>query len=312
MDKAPDAYRTISEVADELDLPQHVLRFWETRFAQIRPLKRGGGRRYYRPDDIDLLRGIRHLLYGQGYTIRGVQRIIKESGVKAIQALGRGEGLAAPAKPGGPDVVTIEEEARARHHESPRAGLTAGLRGLFAGPSPMPARAEPPLSEQMRSEPVHSDPVRSEPVLGWPQDEAAEAPLAAEPAAAGFDDRFEPEEDTRQTFGAGAEEEPQRAAPTVVARPAAPAAVASAAPDRGLPYGGAGRPGNGNGNGSAAAPAFPAEPASAGPDTGGLARGQTLRFAPAVLAPEDVRRLQAALYELTECRRRLDAVLDGA
>ena len=78
--KGPEAFRTISEVAEELDLPQHVLRFWETRFTQIRPMKRGGGRRYYRPDDVDLLRGIRHLLYGEGYTIRGVQRILKEQG----------------------------------------------------------------------------------------------------------------------------------------------------------------------------------------------------------------------------------------
>src|SRR5207302_8351986 len=87
VDKAPDAFRTISEVADDLDVPQHVLRFWESRFAQIRPMKRGGGRRYYRPDDIDLLRGIRHLLYGQGYTIRGVQRILREQGIKFVQAV---------------------------------------------------------------------------------------------------------------------------------------------------------------------------------------------------------------------------------
>ena len=85
--KAPDAFRTISEVADELDLPQHVLRFWESRFHEIRPMKRGGGRRYYRPDDIDLLRGIRHLLYGEGYTIRGVQRILREQGIKFVQAV---------------------------------------------------------------------------------------------------------------------------------------------------------------------------------------------------------------------------------
>jgi DNA-binding transcriptional MerR regulator len=87
LDKAPDAFRTISEVADELDIPQHVLRFWETRFVQIKPMKRSGGRRYYRPDDVDLLRGIRRLLYGEGYTIRGVQRILKEHGVKAVQGL---------------------------------------------------------------------------------------------------------------------------------------------------------------------------------------------------------------------------------
>jgi DNA-binding transcriptional MerR regulator len=87
LDKAPDAFRTISEVADELDIPQHVLRFWETRFVQIKPMKRSGGRRYYRPDDVDLLKGIRRLLYGEGYTIRGVQRILKEHGIKSVQRL---------------------------------------------------------------------------------------------------------------------------------------------------------------------------------------------------------------------------------
>jgi DNA-binding transcriptional MerR regulator len=84
MEKGADAFRTISEVAEELDLPQHVLRFWETRFTQIKPLKRGGGRRYYRPDDIDLLRAIRHLLYGEGYTIKGVQRLLKDLGARTV------------------------------------------------------------------------------------------------------------------------------------------------------------------------------------------------------------------------------------
>ena len=87
MDKSPDAFRTISEVADDLVIPQHVLRFWETRFTQIKPMKRSGGRRYYRPDDVDLLKGIRRLLYGEGYTIRGVQRILKEHGIKSVQGL---------------------------------------------------------------------------------------------------------------------------------------------------------------------------------------------------------------------------------
>src|SRR6187431_2710277 len=96
VDKAPDAFRTISEVADELDIPQHVLRFWESRFPQIKPMKRAGGRRYYRPEDVDLLRGIRHLLYGEGYTIRGVQRILREQGPKFVQAVWR-PGAAQPA-----------------------------------------------------------------------------------------------------------------------------------------------------------------------------------------------------------------------
>jgi DNA-binding transcriptional MerR regulator len=89
--KAPDAFRTISEVAEDLELPQHVLRFWETKFAQIKPMKRGGGRRYYRPDDIDLLRGIKHLLYDEGYTIRGLQRIFREQGNRFVSDVGRGE-----------------------------------------------------------------------------------------------------------------------------------------------------------------------------------------------------------------------------
>ena len=103
-DKSPGAFRTISEVAEDLDLPQHVLRFWETRFLQIKPLKRGGGRRYYRPDDVDLLKGIRHLLYGEGYTIKGVQRILKVEGVRFVQSVGRGEqSVAAPPPQSGPD-----------------------------------------------------------------------------------------------------------------------------------------------------------------------------------------------------------------
>ena len=82
--KSPEAFRTISEVSKDLALPQHVLRFWETKFSQIKPIKRGGGRRYYRPEDVDLLKGIKNLLYNDGYTIRGVQKVIKENGSKNI------------------------------------------------------------------------------------------------------------------------------------------------------------------------------------------------------------------------------------
>ena len=82
--KSPAAFRTISEVSKDLSLPQHVLRFWETKFAQIKPIKRGGGRRYYRPEDVDLLKGIKNLLYNDGYTIRGVQKVIRENGSKNI------------------------------------------------------------------------------------------------------------------------------------------------------------------------------------------------------------------------------------
>jgi DNA-binding transcriptional MerR regulator len=100
--KSPDAFRTISEVALELDVPQHVLRFWESRFIQIKPVKRAGGRRFYRPEDVDLLRGIRGLLYSDGFTIRGVQKVLKERGLRHVAGIGRG---VTPEPLGGPLVV---------------------------------------------------------------------------------------------------------------------------------------------------------------------------------------------------------------
>ena len=95
--KSPEAFRTISEVATDLDVPQHVLRFWEGRFTQIKPVKRAGGRRYYRPEDVDLLRGIRTLLYSEGFTIKGVQKILRDRGHRHVAELGRCEVLAPPA-----------------------------------------------------------------------------------------------------------------------------------------------------------------------------------------------------------------------
>jgi len=96
--KSAEAFRTISEVAVELDVPQHVLRFWESRFAQVKPVKRAGGRRYYRPDDIDLLKGIRALLYSDGFTIKGVQKVLKDRGLRHVAEIGRG-GVPAMAAP---------------------------------------------------------------------------------------------------------------------------------------------------------------------------------------------------------------------
>ena len=104
MAKSADAFRTISEVADDLDVPKHVLRFWELRFPKIKPMKRGGGRRYYRPADIDLLKGIRHLLHAEGYTIKGVQKILREQGVDGVKsAWVRSQAVAAPKPPLPPD-----------------------------------------------------------------------------------------------------------------------------------------------------------------------------------------------------------------
>jgi DNA-binding transcriptional MerR regulator len=149
--KAPGAFRTISEVADELDLPQHVLRFWESRFHEIKPMKCGGGRRYYRPDDIDLLRGIRHLLYGEGYTIRGVQRILREQGAKFVQVVWE-EG--APQPPHGVvegeefvDVVDATDEAPPQEERGIRGRLSALIgRDLGDRQDDAAARPEPPLT----------------------------------------------------------------------------------------------------------------------------------------------------------------------
>jgi DNA-binding transcriptional MerR regulator len=182
--KAPDAFRTISEVADDLDLPQHVLRFWETRFRDIKPMKRGGGRRYYRPDDVDLLRGIRHLLYGEGYTIRGVQRILREQGAKFVQAVWQ-EG--APQPPHG---VTEEEEqaeeaasaAEMLEEESGLRGRLSSLIGRDFGDraESAPERPEPPIeaAPMPRVEPADRATYAGGPPA--PQT-AAPAPAAAPP-----------------------------------------------------------------------------------------------------------------------------------
>ena len=96
VEKSPNAFRTISEVSDALEVPAHVLRFWESKFSQIKPVKRGGGRRYYRPTDLDLIRGIRDLLYSDGLTIKGVQKVLREKGVRHVMevgAAGDGDGV---------------------------------------------------------------------------------------------------------------------------------------------------------------------------------------------------------------------------
>ncbi len=273
MDKAPDAYRTISEVADDLDLPQHVLRFWETRFAQIRPLKRGGGRRYYRPEDIDLLKGIRHLLYGEGYTIRGVQRIIKESGIKAIQAIGRGEGAASLPKPKGPDIIEPSDQQGEGASPPPATGLRASLKGLFRGGAD-PVRPSPPLALESDAAvpPLGGDSYGHRPFAATRQEPLLDSPRS-EPVIA---DRI------REDVAAAA--------------PAYPAMPASASP------GHSGTNGNGQARQAETAPP-PAAPSRA-------AAAEPVKAAPTLTA-DDVRKLQAAIYELSECRKRLDQALAG-
>jgi DNA-binding transcriptional MerR regulator len=134
MDKESDAFRTISEVAEELDVPKHVLRFWEVKFPQIRPMKRGGGRRYYRPEDLDLLRGIRHLLHAEGYMIKGVQKILREQGVEHVKKSWRERGAARVRRGTRPDEIAVAAPQPAparrprRHEGPPPAPLTGAAR----------------------------------------------------------------------------------------------------------------------------------------------------------------------------------------
>ena len=139
VEKRPGAFRTISEVADDIDVPQHVLRFWETKFTQVRPVKRAGGRRYYRPEDVDLIKGIRRLLHDQGYTIRGAQRVLKENGIRFVQSVGRGEAEVAAPSQRDLDAGDSEAEDEAVSHLAgderqslDRQALRAALDDLYA------------------------------------------------------------------------------------------------------------------------------------------------------------------------------------
>lgn len=130
--KSATAYRTISEVSDDLAVPQHVLRFWETKFSQVRPLKRGGGRRYYRPEDVQLLRRIQRLLYEEGYTIKGVQRLLKEG--KSAEADGLSpSGEAAPSAPGHPVAASKGRAAKPAAQDEMQLSLLAGRDGRTLG-----------------------------------------------------------------------------------------------------------------------------------------------------------------------------------
>lgn len=158
--KSAEAFRTISEVADELDVPQHVLRFWESRFTQIKPVKRAGGRRYYRPDDIDLLKGIRALLYSDGLTIKGVQKVLKERGQRHVAQIGRG-GSAEVQPPGPTETKVIEKIV---YVEKPAQALVKKprphLRAVPMSPSlpffdePAPVRNFPTVDVAMFAESV--------------------------------------------------------------------------------------------------------------------------------------------------------------
>jgi len=269
IDKAPDAYRTISEVGDELDLPQHVLRFWETRFTQIRPLKRGGGRRYYRPDDVELLKGIRHLLYSEGYTIKGVQRILKEQGPKAVQVYAQqGEAVAAsaatqpaPPPPVAPSII-----------EPPVEPWTEIEPVVAAPPPPMPEYRAPVSELPPLPEPVHLTP----PVM-MAQPTAPAAP--ATPPAVSYmrggllKPQIAPQADTIEAVPAGIS----------LRRPKLPLPMAEPVPARFAPL-----------------------PEEDGADETAITQDEPMVHG---LSEDSRRALQSALFELSECRRSIERVM---
>jgi DNA-binding transcriptional MerR regulator len=205
MDKSPDAFRTISEVAEQLETPAHVLRFWESRFPQIKPVKRAGGRRYYRPADVALLGGIRHLLHDEGMTIRGVQKILREQGVRHVAAMAEGgdavafdldaddlafDGIEPEVLVEGPEEGTVQVFALEQPVRQPTAHLPEGAEivPLRAVPD-QKASPAPPKAMPVRPRPVPVKAVEDVPEAGyiWVEDQPE---LALEDASSLFPDEL--------------------------------------------------------------------------------------------------------------------------
>ncbi|MAK64508.1 MAG: hypothetical protein CMF75_07195 [Maricaulis sp.] len=147
--KSPEAFRTISEAADEIGVPAHVLRFWESKFPQISPLKRAGGRRFYRPQDLQLLRGVKRLLYEDGFTIKGARKFIKDNGIASVMEMGDGQAVSISAEPGpqAVDAADVERpEPRPQAHrpaEGPGRQLQDILDDLEGARAKLKAAIEP-------------------------------------------------------------------------------------------------------------------------------------------------------------------------
>lgn len=166
-EKSSDAFRTISEVADDLNVPQHVLRFWEGRFPQIKPMKRAGGRRYYRPEDIELLGRIRDLLYTQGYTIKGVQNLLKD-GIDADTA---SDASARPSQPQNQPELSVPQQPSFMDLAAAVSTVTETAAMVAPPPAPLPAPLEPMMGDLLAPTEVvisnRTSPV--EPVFDSPQ-----------------------------------------------------------------------------------------------------------------------------------------------
>lgn len=238
MEKSPDAFRTISEVAEWLDTPAHVLRFWESRFPQIRPVKRAGGRRYYRPADVALLGGIKKLLHEDGITIRGVQKILREMGVRHVAALG-------PGPAGGPEIETAALAEDDLAGAPPRDEVEVAEAGMTldaepAEPAPDERRIIPLAERASRRPAAPRRPPRDEAQLSWLPEDDDEPDLVEPdlPPLAASAPATEPEAAPAQAEMATAEPEPgpidepaaELPPPPLAATEAEPAPAGSTAP----------------------------------------------------------------------------------
>ena len=318
MTKSPDAFKTISEVADELKLPQHVLRFWETRFSQIKPMKRGGGRRYYRPDDLSLLRGIRHLLYSEGYTIKGVQRILKEQGARyvATQWLDTGEEqpapqaeLTAPVEPT-PAPIPVPPTAEMRPVEQSVAPATVAPTTPAITTPPAPTPDTPTVDPAVAVQATQAAPVVAQ----------QQAPHSVAPAPQAPQQASQP-----QVAAAPIQQQPtpqrQAVMPPFAVTHGAPAHLVDAITPAStlvetVPY-------NDEETSNRSADNVPADILADDEKSGGIAKsigigllgkitgsddGDARKQAQSILPKGDIERLQATLVDLLECKRLLDQI----
>lgn len=337
MTKSPDAFKTISEVADELKLPQHVLRFWETRFSQIKPMKRGGGRRYYRPDDLSLLRGIRHLLYSEGYTIKGVQRILKEQGARhvATQWLDTGDDQVVATQPQGTAAVEPLEAVMPQNPAEAVAPApipippTAVMQPIAQTAEPLVSQPAPVPEEQpaaVAPPEVVQQPAQAAPQASMVAQAIPAAPVSAPAAQPAVSEPVAPQLTPQSSMVApptqAAEQQKQAVMPPFAITHGVPAHLVDAiTPATTLIEPIAAQ--DDDGAGSRSADAVPADILSDGEKGGSIAKsigmgllgkitgnedGDRQKQGQSILPRGDVERLQATLVDLLECKRLLDQI----
>ncbi len=246
MAKSRDAFRTISEVAEWLDTPAHVLRFWESKFAQVKPVKRAGGRRYYRPDDMMLLSGIKALLHDQGLTIKGAQKLLREKGVKQVMSLGEDpetdtgalDGVSVPVEEAAPETKSADGPGS----PEPATAPDADERREPVSPAPQQTEiaAAPPADENRAADPDDpwprdTEPRETEPRMTEPENDSPADRLAGVRSATPDDPAPQPPVDIRDAATAAADETTDAATDKTADKTADSAAAESAMPDGSAP-----------------------------------------------------------------------------